>query len=69
MLDARIERLNLEVEAKDTLFAEIGFVQAAGQVHDKLGNTWHGFRTVSPLFSELGQVQNEPTHPSLVDGT
>lgn len=68
-MDARVERLTLELENKDTLIAELGLVPDRSNPHlDKLGNTWHGFRTVSPLFSELAQADNLTAHPSLVGG-
>ena len=69
ILDARIAKLNFELEAKDVLFAELGLVpDKQGGVTDMQGKTWHGFRNVSPLYSELGQVHDQPPHPSLVDG-
>eukprot|EP00026_Physarum_polycephalum_P001934 Phypoly_transcript_01937.p1 GENE.Phypoly_transcript_01937~~Phypoly_transcript_01937.p1 ORF type:complete len:974 (+),score=196.04 Phypoly_transcript_01937:50-2971(+) len=68
ILKAGIERLKLELEAKDVLFAELGLVpDKLGGVTDLQGKTWHGFRNVSPLYSELGQVHDQPLHPSLLD--
>jgi uncharacterized protein with von Willebrand factor type A (vWA) domain len=64
VMDARIEHLNLELERKEGIIAELEPV--SDKPFDKLGKTWHGFRNVSPLYSELGQIQ--PLHPSLVDG-